>query len=119
MYSDNAQTFIAANKELMDRTKVLCDHDTQHFCVDHNFTWKFIAPLAAWWLGFCERMVGSIERWLRKVLGRSKLDEEGLSTILASIEAALNSRPITEDLDTGEILTPSHFLIGKRLIAIP
>ena len=64
-------------------------------------------------------MVGSTKRCLRKVLGRSQLDEEGLSTILATIEAALHSGPITEDLDTGEILTPSHVLIRKRLTAIP
>ena len=55
---------------------------------------------------------------LQKVLGQSSLTEEQLNTTLISIEAAVNSRPITYsgDLDT---LTPAHFSIGGGLVTIP
>jgi hypothetical protein len=58
------------------------------------------------------------KRSLRKVLGPSQVDEEGLQTILVGIQAALNSRPITQD-EENETLTPAHFLTGWRLTTIP
>ena len=63
--------------------------------------------------GLVGRLVGAdghqTKRCLRKVLGRSQVDAEGLQTILLGIEAALNSRPITQD-DENETFTPAHFL---------
>jgi len=47
---------------------------------------------------------------------------EEMSTMLCRIEAALNSRPLTElstDPHDLECLTPGHFLIGKPLLAVP
>jgi hypothetical protein len=61
-------------------------------------------------------MVGTIKRCLRKVLGQSQATDEELATTLVNIEAALNSRPITQDEDA---LTPAHFLCGKKLTALP
>jgi len=63
-------------------------------------------------------MVGTTKRCLRKVLGKRQVDDEKPNTILASIEAAINSRPLTHD-DGPEILTPAHFLHGGRLYSIP
>jgi hypothetical protein len=62
-------------------------------------------------------MTGTVKRCLRKILGRSRLTEEQLNTTLVSIEAAVNSRPITQGEDSAA-LTPAHFLIG-RLVTIP
>jgi hypothetical protein len=75
---------------------------------------KFIAPRAAWW----ERMVGTTKRCIRKVLGKRQVYDEKVNTILASIEAAINSRPLTQD-DGVEALTPPHFLHGGRPTTIP
>ena len=63
-------------------------------------------------------MVATTKRCLRKVLGRSQVDEEELQTILVGTEAALNSGPITQD-DDNETLTPAHFLTGAKLTTIP
>lgn len=63
-------------------------------------------------------MVGTTKRCLRKVLGQSRLTEEQLNTTLISVEAAVNSRPITQDEDS-EALTPAHFLIGEGLLTVP
>jgi len=69
--------------------------------------------LGGWW----ERMIGTTKRCLRKVLGRSQATDEELATTLVSIEAALNSRPITQD--TEDALTPAHFLCGAKLTTLP
>ncbi|CAL1680984.1 unnamed protein product [Lasius platythorax] len=45
-----------------------------------------------------------------------------MSTVLAQIEACLNSRPIlalTDDPDDVNALTPGHFLVGTALNAVP
>jgi hypothetical protein len=64
-------------------------------------------------------MVGTTKRCLRKVLGRLQVSEEGLNTVLVTIEAAINSRPIVQAEDGSGALTPAHFLVGERLTAIP
>jgi len=63
-------------------------------------------------------MVGTTKRCIRKVLGKRQVDDEKLNTILASIEAAINSRPLTQD-DGPDTLTPAHFLHGGQLNTIP
>lgn len=119
IYSDNAQTFHSTNRELTDLWAALTVTKTHQYLSQHGINWKFIAPRAAWWGGWWERMVGSTKRCLRKVLGRSSIDEEGLRTVLISIEAALNSRPLTQNEDDGDVLTPAHFLVGDRLTTLP
>jgi len=68
--------------------------------------------------GLVGRMVGTTKRCIRKVLGKRQVDDEKINTILASIEAAINSRPLTQD-DGPEALTPAHFLHGGCLTTIP
>jgi hypothetical protein len=55
-------------------------------------------------------MVGT-KKSLRKVLGRSQATDKELATTLVNIEAALNSRPITQNTDN--TLTPAYFLCGE------
>jgi hypothetical protein len=119
IYSDNARTFHAVNKELVELFATLNDQRTLKFLAQEGITWKFIAPRAAWWGGWWERMVGTTKRCLRKVLGRLQASEEELNTVLVGIEAALNSRPITQDRNTLDVLTPAHFTSGGILTDIP
>ena len=118
VYSDNATTFQAARRELAEICTIFHDPRTSHYFAHRGITWKFIAPRAAWWGGWWERMVGTTKRCIRKVLGKRQVDDEKMNTILASIEAAINSRPLTQD-DGPEALTPAHFLHGGRLTTIP
>ena len=110
IYSDKAQTFHAANRELAELWEALSATKT-HCIAQYGITWKFIAPRAAWWGGWWERMVGTTKRCLRKVLEQSQATDEELATTLVNIEAALNSRPITQD--TEDAITPAHFLWQK------
>jgi hypothetical protein len=86
VYTDNAKTFLAANSQLAHLWTSLAAAKSHQFLAQHNITWKFIAPRAAWWGGWWERMVGTTKRCLRKVLGRSQVSEEGLNTTLVAIE---------------------------------
>ena len=58
-----------------------------------------------------------------RVVGNYKLDFEEMSTVLAQVEACLNSRPLgtvpCNDEEGIEMLTPGHFLIGRPIQAIP
>ncbi|XP_065060201.1 uncharacterized protein LOC135687544 [Rhopilema esculentum] len=62
-------------------------------------------------------MVRSVKRCLRKVLGNAKVSHDELCTLLAEVECVLNNRPLTYLYDElgGEVLTPSHLVMGRRL----
>ena len=81
----------------------------------HRIRWMFNLPRCPWAGGIFERMVRSVKGCLRKVLGNARLTEDELYTILTEIECTLNSRPLTYQYDIGEVLTPSHLILGQRL----
>ena len=51
--------------------------------------------MAPWQGGVYERMVGIVERSLRKAIGRQRLALEQLITLLVEVEGITNSRPLT------------------------
>ena len=88
---------------------------------NHQIEWRFNLERAPWWGGFFERMVGSVKRCLKKVLGNGQLTYDELLSILTEVEVTLNSRPLTYDYDNpyeGEVLTPKHLLYGRRLLSL-
>ena len=59
---------------------------------------------------------------LKQIKSQVKLTFEEYSSVLAHVEACLNSHPLVAlscDDDRLEALTPSHFLIGRPLKALP
>ncbi|GFR16139.1 integrase catalytic domain-containing protein [Trichonephila clavata] len=113
IYSDNARTFKAAEKELAYFANILKDREFQNFVADKGIHWKFIVERAPWWGGFYERLVKTIKDPLRKILGKALLMFEELSTILSEVEVIVNHRPLTyveNDPGEPEPLTPAHFL---------
>ena len=75
-----------------------------------------------WWGGFYEHLVKSVKTPLKKIFAKAMLDAEQLTTILAEIEAQLNSRPLTYlSADPGDysVITPAQILIGRNLQASP
>ena len=75
-----------------------------------------------WWGGFYERLVKGVKTPLKKIFAKAMLDAEQLTTILAEIEAQLNSRPLTYlSADPGDysVITPAQILIGRNFQASP
>lgn len=69
--------------------------------------------------GLWEAAVKSFKTHLTRIVGNSKLNFEEMSTVLAQIEACLNSHPLGTITHNGiEMLTPRHFL-WHPLQAIP
>ncbi|GFW60030.1 integrase catalytic domain-containing protein [Trichonephila clavipes] len=113
IYSDNARTFKAAERELAYFANILKDSEFQNFVADKGIHWKFIVERAPWWGGFYERLVKTIKDPLRKILGRELLTFEELSTILSEVEVIVNHRPliyVENDPGEPEPLTPAPFL---------
>lgn len=122
VYSDNALTFKRSSRDLKLMFDSLQSEETLSYFADHRIRWKYIVERAAWWGGFWERLVRSVKVSLRKVLGRSSLNFEELTTILNEVEAVINSRPLTfvySEADEPEPLSPGHFLVGRKLTALP
>ena len=65
-------------------------------------------------------MIRSTKRCLRKVVGRAKFSYDEMHTAIFEIEAIVNSRPLAyihpDDLE--QPLTPSHLLVGRRLLSL-
>ena len=116
--SDNGKTFVAAAKLIK---KIIDGRDVQQHLSQINVKWSFNLAKAPWWGGVFERMVRSTKRCLRKVIGQAKLSYDELLTAITEVEAIINSRPLSyitpDDLD--EPLTPSHLLMGRRILSLP
>ena len=68
--------------------------------------------------GFWKAAVKSMKNHLKCVVATVKLTFQEFATILAQIEACLNSRPLVAlscDDDGVDALTPGHFLLGRPL----
>jgi len=116
--SDNAKTFKSSSKLLK---KILNDQNVKDFLESKRLEWKFNIELSPWQGGHYERMVRSVKRCLKKVLGNARISLDELNTVLAEVECILNSRPLSymSDEADGEVLTPSHLLVGHRLLTLP
>ena len=66
-------------------------------------------------------MIKSAKRCLRKAIGRNCLTYDELLTLVIEVEAVLNSRPLgyVSSEDAEEPLTPSHLLVGYRVMSLP
>jgi len=116
--SDNGKTFKAASKYLKT---VFKDGKVKEYLSGLGTEWIFNIERAPWWGGAFERMVQSTKRCLRKLIGRAQFSLDELVTALAEIESVINSRPLTyvsaDDME--EPLTPSHLMVGRRILNLP
>lgn len=84
--------------------------------------WQFIPERSPAWGGWWERMIQTVKRSLKKVVGRTSLNLSELHTVLVEIEGAVNERPLTyvsDDPDSLAPLTPASFLQLNQPLGAP
>ncbi|KAL6416421.1 hypothetical protein ACFW04_013495 [Cataglyphis niger] len=124
LQSDCGTNFVGADAQL--RAFFTASNPAQRRIADQlandRIQWRFNPPSAPHFGGLWEAAVKSLKHHLRRVLGESTLTYEEMSTLLAQIEACMNSRPLqalSDDPDDLAALTPGHFLVGTALNALP
>ncbi|XP_055306803.1 uncharacterized protein LOC129571057, partial [Sitodiplosis mosellana] len=118
VFSDRGTNFVGANHELQDAFKTWQDDKIQRMVHLSGTEWNFITPSAPHEGGIWEAAVKSMKHHLKRVMGPQKYSLQGITTLLASVEACLNSRPLctlSDDPEDAQALTPAHFLIGRSL----
>lgn len=126
IHSDNGTNFRGAKSELHNLFLLFQDQaavkNISSFCQSKEISWHFIPPEAPEFGGLWEAAVKSTKYHLKRMLKDTPLTFEEFSTLLVQIEAILNSRPlfsISDDPSDSDVITPSHFLIGRPMTAIP
>lgn len=124
MYSDNGTNFVGANKILQEEYQQLEEVFKDSFhreIAEMNIEWHWNCPSWPSAGGIWERSIRSLKQHLKRVVGEQALTFEEYSTMLARIEASLNSRPlcpISEDIDDIDFLTPAHFLTSNTGLTV-
>ena len=125
-YRDNGTNFRGANRELREFSEFLEEQRTQgqisEFCSSKQIVWKFIPERSPHFGGLWEAAVKSFKIHLKRVASNVKLTFEEMTTLLAQIEACLNSRPLTpltSDSDGIEIQGTYKRPIKKVAVLLP
>ncbi len=127
VFSDNGTYFTGA-KRLLEEIYLCLQKKTAKerldgFFVNQRNGWTRSPGRAPHFGGLWEAAVKVMKTHLYKVIGHHRLTQDELLTILADIEATMNSRPLvpvdSSAIDGVSVLTPGHFLIGRPLQALP
>lgn len=108
-------------KETID---IVFKHSVLDFCATQGTEWHFITPVSPWKGAVYERLhvTSLVKRSLRKTIRSTPIEEYHMITLLAEIQAMLNSRPLVyvgSDINSSIILTPAHFLNLHVFPSIP
>ena len=126
IYSDCGTNYVGASRVLGDLQAFWKNANNQREVgtrlAQMTIKWHFNPPAAPHFGGLWEAAVKSVKFHMLRVIGDRRLTYEEFATILARVEAILNSRPLcalSSDVDSLDVLTPGHFLIGAPLLAPP
>ena len=114
--SDRGTNFVGGEKEIRNEIETWNEAQITDYLSQRHIEWKWNPPASPHMGGVWERLVASVKRALRVVLGSQCVAEDVLHTTLVEVEYMLNGRPLTyvsSDERDPEALTPNHFLLGS------
>jgi hypothetical protein len=124
--SDNGTNFQGASTQLHEVYNMLQSSSqiarVQDFLATEGCDLRFIPPHGPHCGELWEAAVKSVNNHLRRTLGAHIAIYGELCTILAELEACLNSRPLcalSNDPLNRTYLSPGHFLVGEPLTQVP
>ncbi|GFU10122.1 integrase catalytic domain-containing protein [Trichonephila clavipes] len=113
IWSDNATNFKGARNILSEWNEICKSNRIQLFSAEEGIEWNFIPTASPHFGGLWEANIKSMKRILLRVAKSAIMNFEELTTLMAQIEAVLNSRPLSplsSDPNDLNPLTPGHFL---------
>ena len=122
VWSDNATTFKAADKELCRLYNAVNWLKIQEHCTTKGIYWQFGTAHAPWTNGIVERLVRTVKDALSGIISNSLLRIRHLESVLIECEGIVNNRPISSppenELDP-ETVTPAQLCLGRGLEPLP
>lgn len=132
IWSDNGTNFCGAEKELRRSIRELDEKTIKadlHSCEVEWYScpipqWRFQPPGASHMSGVWERLIRSVRKAMKAVIGdpQALIGHETLRTVFAEVTSILNSRPICQSSDDPadlDVLTPNHLLLHRQNLAVP
>ncbi|GFV67826.1 integrase catalytic domain-containing protein [Trichonephila clavipes] len=122
IWSDNATNFKGARNILSKWNEICKSNRIQLFSAEEGIEWNFIPPASPHFGGLWEANIKSMKRILSRVAKSAIMNFEELTTLMAQIEAVLNSRPLSplsSDPNDLNPLTPGHFLTNCAISSFP
>ncbi|GFX98642.1 integrase catalytic domain-containing protein [Trichonephila clavipes] len=122
IWSDNATNFKGARNILIEWNKICKSSRIQLFSAEEGIEWNFIPPASPHFGELWEANIKSMKRILLRVAKSAIMNFEELTTLIAQIEAVLNSRPLSplsSDPNDLNPLTPGHFLRNCAISSFP
>ncbi|XP_043199019.1 uncharacterized protein LOC122368823, partial [Amphibalanus amphitrite] len=113
--SDNGTNLVGGERELREALAEWNQRKIDESLSQMDIVWKFNPPTASHMGGAWERLVASVKRALRAVLGNQTVSDDVLHTTVVEVEYVINSRPLTYVSGANsdpESITPNHFLLA-------
>ena len=110
IYTDNAKQFLSSKPYLAE---VFKSDGFQQYLETHSIQHRTIPVYSSWVGGVYERQIKTVKQCLYKTVGRAKLKQYELLTVLSDIQNAINNRPLTyvySDINDVCALTPNMVL---------
>ncbi|GFW62232.1 uncharacterized protein TNCV_4421211 [Trichonephila clavipes] len=122
IWSDNATNFKGVRNILNEWNEICKSNRIQLFSAEEGIEWNFIPPASPHFGGLWEANIKSMKRILLRIAKSAIMNFEELTTLMAQIEAVLNSRllsPLSSDPNDLNPLTPGHFLTNCAISSFP
>lgn len=119
MISDNATTYVGAEKEIREALKAWDITETHERLNSFGTSWEFMTSGAPHQGGIYESSVKAAKYHMRRIMGSKSYTYDQTLTFLLQIEAILNSRPlyaISDDPNDIQAITPGHLMFGEPVI---